>query len=55
MLTKYKTPTKYIVIKDFTLDKNYRRGQEYIPTEQKVTKILINNKFIKEYGTNRPN
>lgn len=36
----------YVVLKDFTLDKSYTRG-ETIALEAKVAKTLINQKYIK--------
>lgn len=38
---------KFIVQKDFVLDKAYKRGNEIVLSNPKAIELLIKNKFIK--------
>jgi hypothetical protein len=47
-MAKEKKPAKrFIVLKDFTFDKYYRKGQVFETENAKALKELITNKFIK--------
>jgi hypothetical protein len=47
-MAKEKKPAKrFIVLKDFTFDKLYRKGQVFETDNVKALKELITNKFIK--------
>jgi hypothetical protein len=47
-MAKEKKPAKrFIVLKDFTFDKLYRKGQVFETENAKVLTELITNKFIK--------
>ena len=44
---KPKKLSKHLVLKDFTLDKAYNRGDSVELSEGKAKKFLITNKYIK--------
>lgn len=47
-MAKEKKPAKrYIVLKDFTFDKYYRKGEVFETENTKALKELLTNKFIK--------
>ena len=38
---------KYLVIKNFTLDKQYYKGNEFVSSDAKLVERLFNSKLIK--------
>lgn len=46
-IIKEKPYKKYVVLKDFTLDKSYQRGATISLNDEKVAQSLINQKYIK--------
>ena len=47
-MAKEKKPAKrFIVLKDFTFDKVYRKGESFESENPKAIKELLTNKFIK--------